>query len=218
MTVINIEGASASGKTTTSSALALRYDGYHIPEVNTWWKRPENEYREWFFERNVDRWRIAKEKIKDHRFVVIDIDLFQPFWYNWAFDFTLYGRQSLDFVAEFYRKQLLDQKIGFPDKYYLLSANETELRKRKEGDITRRRGGFEMNLKFIEPQRHYFKALNSFVPNLVSFIESVSIEDNVNRILETIPSKPKQHTYSIELFDFMTNWLNDNKESDFSLK
>jgi hypothetical protein len=75
-------------------------------------------------------------------------------------------------VAEFYRKQLLEQKIGFPDKYYLLSANEAELRKRKEGDITRRRGGFEMNL---------------------------------------------QHTYSIELFDFMTNWLNYNKASDFLL-
>jgi hypothetical protein len=86
MAVINIEGASASGKTTTSSALALGYDGYHIPEVNTLWMRPEYEYREWFFERNVDRWRIAQEKMKDHRFVVIDIDLFQPFWYNWAFD------------------------------------------------------------------------------------------------------------------------------------
>jgi adenylate kinase family enzyme len=41
MTVISIEGASAAGKTTTSSTLSLRYDGYHIPEVNTWWKRPE---------------------------------------------------------------------------------------------------------------------------------------------------------------------------------
>jgi adenylate kinase family enzyme len=59
MTIIQIEGASAVGKTTTSSALALKYDGYHIPEVNTWWKRPEHEYPEWFFERQLDRFRTA---------------------------------------------------------------------------------------------------------------------------------------------------------------
>jgi deoxyadenosine/deoxycytidine kinase len=82
MAIINIEGASAVGKTTTSNTLALRYNAYHIPEVNTWWKRPEPEYPEWFFERQLDRWRIAQEKLENHRFVVIDIDLFQPLWYN----------------------------------------------------------------------------------------------------------------------------------------
>jgi hypothetical protein len=125
--------------------------------------------------------------------------------------------QSLDFITEYYHKQLVAQKIGFPDKYYLLSTNETELRKRKEEDTTRRRGGFEMNFKFIEPQRHYFKALNSFIPNLACFIESVSIENNVKNIIETIPSGPKEHTYSMELFDFMINWLSDHKASDFLL-
>jgi hypothetical protein len=112
---------------------------------------------------------------------------------------------------------LLAKKIGFPDIYYLLSTNETELRKRKEGDATRRRGGFEMNLKFIEPQKHYFNALNSFIPNLVYFIESVSTEDNVKQIIETIPSGSKENTYSIDLFDFMVNWLKCNKASDFLL-
>lgn len=215
MTVINIEGASAVGKTTTSSLLASSYKGFHIPEVNAWWKCPDPEYREWFFERQLDRWRIAQEKKEDHRFVVIDIDLFQPFWYNWAFDFTLFGGQSLDFVTDFYRKQFLAQKIGFPDRYYILNANETELLKRKVGDTTRRRGGFELNLKFIEPQRHYFEALNSFIPNLVCFMESVSIEGNVKQIIETLPSGSKEHTFSLELFDFMTNWLSNHKASDF---
>jgi deoxyadenosine/deoxycytidine kinase len=215
MTIIQIEGASAVGKTTTSSALALKYDGYHIPEVNTWWKRPEHEYPEWFFERQLDRFRIAQEKSRDHRFVVIDIDLFQPFWYNWAFGFTLFGGQSLDFITDYYRNQLLARKIGFPDKYYLLNINEAELRRRKEGDTTRGRRGFEMHLTFIEPQRHYFEALNSFIPGLVSFIESVSVEDNVKQIVETMPSKPQEHTYSTELFDFMTSWLRENKASDF---
>ncbi|GED28891.1 hypothetical protein P9G84_04855 [Brevibacillus centrosporus] len=87
MAVISIEGASAAGKTATSSELAAKFNGYHIPEVNAWWEPPDSVYPEWFFERQVDRWQIAEEKGKNHPFVVIDIDLFQPLWYNWAFDF-----------------------------------------------------------------------------------------------------------------------------------
>ncbi|MZQ83033.1 hypothetical protein GQF01_13045 [Paenibacillus sp. 5J-6] len=215
MKVISIEGASAAGKTSTSSLLTSKYNGFHIPEVNTWWKRPDHVYPEWFFERQVNRWEIAREKMRDYDFIVIDIDLFQPFWYNWAFDFTLFGGQSLDFVADFYRKQFLAKKIGFPDKYYILSTSEAELRRRKANDLTRRRGGFELNLGFIEPQKHYFKALNAFIPNLVCFIESVSIDENVKQIHESLPSQVQEHTYSIELFEFMVDWLRKNKASDF---
>jgi hypothetical protein len=74
-----------------------------------------------------------------------------------------------------------------------------------------------MNLKFIEPQRHYFTALNSFIPSLVCFIDSVSVDDNVKQIIETIPSGSKEHTYSTELFEFMISWLRSNKASDFLL-
>lgn len=215
MPIINIEGASAVGKTTTSRELALRHNGFHIPEVNALWKRPDPDYPEWFFERQVDRWTIAQEKSQDHRFVVIDIDLFQPFWYIWAYNFTLFGGQTLDFVAEFYRKQLLARKIGFPDRYYLLSASQSALRQRKEGDITRRRGGFEMHLQFIEPQRQYFKALESFVPGLVCFIESESIDCNVAQITNRMPLRSGEHTYSMELFEFMINWLRDHPAAVF---
>ncbi|WP_280528650.1 hypothetical protein [Bacillus sp. J14TS2] len=40
MTIISIDGASAVGKTTTSSKLARKYGGYWIPEVNALWKSP----------------------------------------------------------------------------------------------------------------------------------------------------------------------------------
>lgn len=216
MTVISIEGASAVGKTTTSAKLAASYGGIHIPEVNTWWKqRPVPEYREWWFERQADRWRIAQEHLATYRFAVIDIDLFQPFWYNWAFDFTLFDRQSLEFVSHYYRKLILQQQIGIPDKYYVLSATEAELRKRKVEDTTRRRGGFEMNLQFVEPQKSYFQALNAFVPDLVHFIESVSVETNAELIMNTIPPGRRDHTYSIELFDYMVDWLGSHKASEF---
>ncbi|MDQ6421666.1 hypothetical protein RB620_19760 [Paenibacillus sp. LHD-117] len=216
MTIISIEGASAVGKTSTSSELAASHGAFHIPEVNTWWKeRPNPEYREWWFERQADRWRIALENRNNHSFVVIDIDLFQPFWYNWAYDFTLFDNQSLEFIADYYRNLILDQKIGFPDRYYLLGCSEEELIKRKKADSSRKRGGFEMNLQFIKPQKHYFEALNKEVPGLVCFIDSVSIDKNVEEIITSVPSFTNKHTYSIELFDFVVDWLSRNQADQF---
>ncbi len=206
MTIISIEGASAVGKTATSSALATVNNAFHIPEVASWWEKPEHEYPEWFFERQLDRWNIAIEKETDTE-VIIDIDLFQPFWYNWSFDFTLFDGQSLAFVERFYRPLISQKKLGFPDTYFVLYTNEHILRERKASDYTRLRRGFEMNLQFIEPQMRYFKALNEFCPGLVHFIESIDIESNTKKIGIELPNCTNNHRYSIELFDFMINWL-----------
>jgi len=110
---------------------------------------------------------------------------------------------------------ILNKHIGFPDKYFLLGSTEPELRNRKERDETRGRRGFEMNLQFIEPQKHYFKAINEFIPGLVGFIESETIDTNVSKITQALPAGECEHTYSIELFDFMIEWLKNNKASSF---
>ncbi|MDM5278290.1 hypothetical protein ACN9MH_11625 [Paenibacillus silvae] len=212
MTIISIEGASAAGKTTTSATLANQNGSFHIPEVAAWWEKPELVYPEWFFERQVDRWKIATEKEKDG-LVIIDIDLYQPFWYNWAFDFTLFDGQSLEFVENFYRPLLNQRKLGFPDKYFILHTQETNLRQRKASDETRLRRGFEQNLRFIEPQKRYFQALDNFCPGLVCFIESDEIETNVRKIKSELPNCKSTHRHSIELFDFMVHWLRENKAS-----
>lgn len=212
MTIISIEGASAAGKTTTSAALAGQIGAFHVPEVATWWKKPEHEYPEWFFERQVDRWKIASEKEQDG-LVIIDIDLYQPFWYNWAFDFMLFNGQTLEFVEDFYRPLLSQRELGFPDKYFLLYTSDSTLRERKENDKTRLRRGFELNLKFIEPQMRYFHALNDFCPGLVCFIESVDVESNVSKIKSELVNCTNTHRYSLDLFDFMVNWIRTNKAS-----
>ncbi|MCR8656695.1 ATP-binding protein [Paenibacillus endoradicis] len=210
MTIISIEGASAGGKTTTSAALTNQIGAFHIPEVASWWKKPKQEYPEWFFERQIDRWKIASEKEQDG-LVIIDIDLYQPFWYNWAFDFKLFNGQTLEFVENFYRPLLSQRKLGFPDKYFLLYTSESTLRERKRKDETRLRRGFELNLKFIEPQMRYFQALNEFCPGLVCFIESVEVESNVNKIKSELVNCKHNHRYSLDLFDFMVNWTKTNK-------
>jgi len=217
MTIISIEGASAAGKTTTSAALAAQTGGFHIPEVAMLWEKPQREYPEWFFERQADRWNIATEKEKDG-LAVIDIDLFQPFWYNWSFGFTLFEGQSLDFVADFYRPLIEQRKLGFPDRYFILHTDEEQLRTRKAGDTTRMRRGFEMNLTFIEPQKRYFQALNAFMPGLVTFVRSNRIKENVRIIESELSGMHNDHRYSLELFDEIVNWLRTNPAAKFRKK
>lgn len=218
MTIISIEGASAVGKTTTSAAVAAVDGGFHIPEVAAWWKKPARDYPEWFFERQADRWEIAVKRESSHPVVVIDIDLFQPFWYNWSFHFKLFNGQSLDFVRDFYRPLLVEKRIGFPDQYFLLYASESKLRERKANDTTRKRRGFESNIKFIQPQKRYFQALNDFYPGLVHFIESETIEQNARKIQGAIPYGMNEHRYSLELFDYIIDWLSNNQAYEVILE
>jgi len=81
VTIISVEGASAAGKTTTSATLAIRNNALHIHEVAACWEKLEPIYPKWFFERQVDRWNMATRQEPTTQ-VIIDIDLFQPFWYN----------------------------------------------------------------------------------------------------------------------------------------
>lgn len=112
MPLICLEGASAVGKTTTCSEIEKRYHAYIIPEVNFLFERPKVESRTWYVERQVERWQIAQEKLITHDIVIFDGDIFQPLSYNWCFDFQVFN-QSLEFLADFYRKKFLKRKSGF---------------------------------------------------------------------------------------------------------
>ena len=144
MSFICLEGASAVGKTTTSNELAKRTNAYIIPEVNLLFERPVVESKTWYLERQIDRWLIAQEKLETYETVILDGDIFQPLSYNWCFDFNIYN-QSLDFIAGFYRNEIKEGRIRFPDKYFYLYTNQVNLKNRKENDITRKRGNFEKN-------------------------------------------------------------------------
>lgn len=166
MSVICLEGASAVGKTTTSKEIAKKTNTYIIPEVNLLFERPRGESKTWYLERQVERWQIAQEKLQMYDTVILDGDIFQPFSYNWCFDFKL-SNQSLDFIYEFYREEIKAERIGFPDKYFYLYTNQANLRYRKEYDVTRNRGNFEKHLEIVEPHRRFYEALNEFVPNFM---------------------------------------------------
>ena len=211
MTLVCLERPSAVGKSTTSKALVEQYAAYVVPEVNQLFKRPTPEPTYWYFERQVERWAIAQAKRKTHELVVLDGDPFQPLWYNWSFDFVDW--QPLSVLRDFYRQQIIEQKLGFPDGYIVLSINEDKLQQRKESDSTRKRSAFAKHLQFINPQQRYFQAMNSQVPGLVHLIEATSVENNVKYIIEALPSfnQLPESPDSLILFDFLTEWLGRNK-------
>lgn len=210
MPIICFEGASAVGKTTTANALESDYGALAVPEVNQLFDRPDSEPADWYFERQVERWSMAREQSKFHSLVILDGDPFQPLWYCWAYDFD--GWQSLDFMERFYKPKIRNKIIGFPDLYFIFSTTEDKLRKRRQNDVTRKRRGFEAHLRMIEPQRRYFETMRLFSPHRVSFLRAETIETNIEFIQRSISGVIKNNeTKSEELFDKMTGWLRKTK-------
>ncbi|MGF3103042.1 AAA family ATPase [Rossellomorea sp. DUT-2] len=209
MALICFEGASAVGKTTTANEIARKTNTYIIPEVNLLFKRPKNESKTWYLERQVERWHIAQEKLKEYDTVILDGDIFQPISYNWCFDFKLFN-QNLDFIYDFYLKEIKAGRIKFPDKYFYLYTSKSNLKYRKENDVTRKRGNFEKHLEIVEPHRLYYEALNQFVPNYVQPMEAKNIERNIIVIIDNLPSSSLSWS-SEKLLHSITNWLKNNK-------
>ncbi len=210
MPIICFEGASAIGKTTTANALKVIYGAFVVSEVNELFNRPEDAPAQWYFERQVERWSIAQERSNSHHLVILDGDPFQPLWYNWAYDFVEW--QDLNFICQFYQPRVQNKTIEFPDLYFIFSAHEAELRRRKASDVSRQRRGFEKHLKIIDPQRRYFRAMHRFSPNRVLFLKAETIEANVEFIQESVPHLT-EHSIgkSAELFDEMTQWLRETE-------
>ncbi len=210
MSIICFEGASAVGKTTTANRFKTICGAFVVPEVNLLFERPENESPEWYFEREIARWQIAQEQSKFYRLVILDGDPFQPFWYNWAYNFV--GWQSLDFMERFYQPKIRSKMLDFPDRYFIFSTNEAELRKRKKTDATRQRRSFETHLQMIEPQRRYFQAMQIFSPNRVRFLEAETVETNVEFIKEDVSDLANSNKIEAGiLFSKMIEWLQENE-------
>ncbi|GGE59472.1 chloramphenicol acetyltransferase [Priestia taiwanensis] len=209
MPIICLEGASAVGKTTTCTTIANIGNTYVVPEVNLLFERPKNMSKTWYLERQVERWKIAKRKLCEYDFVILDGDIFQPLCYNWCFHFEIFN-QSLTFLHEFYESEIKVGNILFPDKYFYLHTSTDNIRSRKENDQTRQRGNFEKHIRIIEPHQRYYEVLNQFVPHIVQLVEASNMEHNVKVIMDNVPLEPLCKD-SEGLLNHITDWLTNSK-------
>jgi thymidylate kinase len=215
MPIICFEGASAAGKTALSVFLRDDYSAAVIPEVNLLFERKDNESKFWYFEKQIERWQLAVSAAKNHKIVILDGDPFQPFWYNWSYNFD-FGEPFKE-IIEFYEKKLAASEIDFPDKYFILSVNPDELRKRKANDAARTRKNFERHLRFIEPQFAYFNFIKSLDSRLVEFIENEEIDSSSQAVMDSIKNHFIYRTprASLMLFLEIKNWLQINNPENF---
>ncbi|HEX8564578.1 MAG TPA: AAA family ATPase [Pyrinomonadaceae bacterium] len=214
MPIICFEGASAVGKTSLSKYLSEKFNAYVIPEVNLLFQRTPSEPKFWYFEKQVERWELAVEASKKYQIVILDGDPFQPLWYNWAYNFDVL--QSLETVADFYREKLADGKIAFPDKYFILTVNNDDLRNRKVSDTSRTRKNFERHLRFIKPQLAFFEFIKSINNDLVEFIENREVEITAAKVINSVPHKHSNQESSLALFDAAEIWLAETQAADFT--
>jgi len=214
MPIICFEGASAVGKTSLSKYLSENFNAYVIPEVNLLFQRTPDEPKFWYFEKQVERWELAVKATENYQIVILDGDPFQPLWYNWAYSFDVL--QPLNSIAHFYREKLADGKIAFPDKYFILTVSNDDLRNRKINDTSRTRKNFERHLQFIKPQLAFFDFIKSINNDLVEFIENLEIEKTAAKVINSIPLKHSNQDSSLALFDAAKIWLAKTQAANFT--
>jgi hypothetical protein len=214
MPIICFEGASAVGKTSLSKYLSENFNAYVIPEVNLLFQRTPDEPKFWYFEKQVERWELAVKASKNYQIIILDGDPFQPLWYNWAYNFDVL--QPLESTAEFYREKLVEGKIAFPGKYFILTANNDDLRNRKISDTSRTRKNFERHLRFIKPQLAFFSFIKSINNDLVEFIENHEIEKTAATVINSVPLEHPNQDSSLALFDAAIIRLTETQAADFT--
>jgi hypothetical protein len=160
--IICLEGASAAGKTTLSHAIAARTGAAVIAEVWALFEHPSPEPPLWYLERQVERWRFAIESSERYGLSILDGDPFQPLWYGWAYGFI--EPHTLTTVTSFYHDAIATGS--------LLTVAEPELRRRKQGDISRSRRNFAKYLSLHRHQPRYFSAMNTICPGLAYVLDA----------------------------------------------
>lgn len=216
MTILTLEGPSSVGKTTTAKAFCETESAVRVPEVNERFDITQNDSTTWYYERQCDRWRRAVELEEEYEVVILDGDVFQPLWYNWSIrslpedERTLDPFASMETISDFYRRTLSDREIGFPDRYYVLTADERTLRHRKANDETRARNNFEAHVRIADAQRAYWNYLQSQSPDRLRFVQATSVAETRTRLsCDDLPGADHAHRWSVELLEALLHWLDE---------
>lgn len=199
--IICFEGPSGIGKTTMCNL--LNRDFFIVPEVNLLFKRSENEPKFWYHERQVERYKMC---VESNRASILDGDVFQPIWYNWVCNYppNFLSKQE---THRFYRSQLIEGKIQFPDLYIIFYADESELRIRKENDSTRQRRNFEKHLEIIEPLKEYWRFLKYHTDLELHLVHYTNLTETKDKVLSLIEQWNYKTIDQMNVYHQIIEWI-----------
>lgn len=199
--IICFEGPSGIGKTTMCNLLLDQFN--IVPEVNLLFERTYEESKFWYYERQLDRYRYCRKSKKDS---ILDGDIFQPIWYNWACNYPTNFASKIE-THNFYKAKLIEGEIKFPDLYIVFHCDEKELHRRKENDKTRQRRNFEKHLKIIPPLMDYYSFLDKETDIEMRFIEYSDIKATKKKVLDYIRNTPNKSVDQMETYEKIEHWL-----------
>lgn len=169
--ILVIEGPSASGKTTWVN----RHAGGHaiaetVPPADAprFERHPRQTLETW--ERwNEARWAEAIELDRRSGLAVVDGDPLKLhyIWCLWQIGHAT--EEHWRYAALLARAAFAAGSLGIADRICVAAVDEDELRRRKQGDLTRRRAGFELHVALAEPLRRWYEAVASLAPGRVSW-------------------------------------------------
>ena len=203
--IICFEGPSGIGKTTMCQLLSEEFN--IVSEVNLLFKRPANEPKYWYHDRQVERYSLCE---KSNRTSILDGDIFQPIWYNWVCNYPSNFLPKKE-MHTFYKTQLAEEKMTFPNLYIIFHVEEKELWVRKERDTTRRRRNFEKHLKIIEPLKTYYRFLDQETDIAMKFIHYMDMETTKKEVLDSIGSLSTKNIDGLKAFGQIEHWINNKK-------
>ena len=169
--ILVIEGSSASGKTTWvernagAHAIAESVPPADAPRLDRDPRLTLQTWQRW----NEARWAMAIELERRSGVAVTDGD---PLKLHYIWCLWQIGRateEQWQYAASLAGAAFAAGSLGIADRICVADLDDAELRRRKESDSTRRRGGFEVHVALAEPLRRWYGAVAALDPGRVSW-------------------------------------------------
>ena len=169
--ILVIEGPSASGKTTWvhrhagAAAIAETVPATDAPHLESDPLGTLETWQRW----NEARWAAAIALEQRTGLAVTDGDPLKLhyIWCLWQVGHA--SEAEWHYAASLARNAFAAGTLGIADRICVADVDETELRRRKDADPTRRRGGFELHVAVAQSLHRWYEAVASLHPGRVSW-------------------------------------------------
>jgi deoxyadenosine/deoxycytidine kinase len=205
--IVTLEGAPAVGKSTIASMLSSEA----IAEVNVLFGKMTagSHENQWYLQRQLDRWQLAKAADQANRLAVLDGDVFQPLWFGALFRDEDWG--TIEEKSRFFQDAAQARLVSLPDQFVCVQASE-EIRVQREliRSLSKGRSQEQALAKATRYQRmgaflqSYFSALSAEFPGLVTFVDAAQPPD---LIAQRITVHAAKTSYEVgEVLGFASKW------------